>query len=235
MNRLRLGILLPALLALLSGSCDRLAGTEVGNPEITLNARFSIRDTDTTADVPALNLKVMGMSWAMSYRAASCWNDTNGRMVDFAANAMPLDEVKVRDGEWSSAEMVLRAAPGDTSLPVASGFAAWSHPRYAKLVKIMGADTLRALFRMPENLQLRLIYGKASIKSWRQGAGMIVDVKFDAGKWAAGLGSNPAYRFRTDGNRARYLVLSPTENAAAYEAMKTLLPKAFMADSTSMF
>jgi hypothetical protein len=231
MNLLRLGILLPALLA---GSCNRLAGTEVGNPEITMNARFSIRDTDPMADVPALNLKVMGMTWAMSYRSAACWNDTNGQLVDFAANGMPLDEVKVREGEWSSAEMVLRAAPGDSTLPVASGFAAWSHPRYAKLVKIMGADTVRALFRMPENLQLRLIFGKASIKAWRQGPGMIVDVKFDVGTWAAGLRPNPAYRFRTDGNRARYLVLSPTENAAAYEAMKALLPKAFVADSTNM-
>lgn len=234
MNGLRIGFVLMALLA---GACDRLAGTEVGNPEITMNARFAIRDTVAAADVPELNLKVMGMTWGLGYQSAACWNSPGGRLVDFADNATPLEAVKVRDSEWISADMILRAAPdsGFDALPIRAGFAKWHNPRYAKLVKILGADTVRALFQFPENLQLRLHFGKATINSWRQGKSMLVNVEFDAGIWAAGLKANTAFRYRTDGNRARYLVLSPAENAAAYGAMKALLPKAFLADSTSMF
>ncbi|MEO6094628.1 MAG: hypothetical protein ABIW76_02765 [Fibrobacteria bacterium] len=232
MNRLRISIL---LIALLAGSCERLAGTEVGNPEITMNARFSIRDTDPTADVPEFNLKMMEMGWTAIDHSEVCWNTGNGHVVDFAANAMPLDEIKVSNSEWKNAEITLHTAPGSSALPVSTGFAKWHNPRYAKIVKVMGADTVRALFQMPEKLKLRLIFGKATINTWRQQNGIIVEVKFDVGTWSAGLGSKPDFKFRTDGNRARYVVLSPNENAAVYKTMKELLPKAFVADSTNVF
>jgi hypothetical protein len=231
MNRLRLGLF---FLALSAGACNRQAGTEVGNPEIAFNARFGIRDTDPTADVSALNLKVMGMGWTTLKGSDTCWDEAGGYMVNFAANGMPLNEVMVRNFEWEDADLMLHADPGFDALPVASGFAIWYNPRYAKIVKVMGADTVRALFQLPEDLRLRLRFGKATVKTWRQGEGVLADIKFDVGAWAAGLGTTPDFAFRTDGNDARYIVLSPTENAAAYETMKALLPAAFIADSTDM-
>lgn len=231
MNLPRLGFFIMALWA---GACNRQAGTEVGNPEITMNARFSVRDTDPTADVTALNLRVFGFGWGTTMGSDTCWNEDEGYVVNFAANAMPLSDVKVRNVEWEDAELMLRAVPGFNALPVSSGFSTWYNPRYAKLVKVMGADTVRVLFQLPENLRLKLKFGKATIKTWRQGDGVLADIKFDAGAWAAGLGTNPAFRFRVDGNNARYVVLSPTENAAVYETMKALLPTAFVADSTEL-
>jgi hypothetical protein len=229
---LRIGLLLSALL--LAGACDRLAGTEVGNPEITVSARFALQDSDATASIPSMNLKVVGMDWSVGADSGGCWNEPNGHMVDFAAYAQsPLPVVKVRDGEWSQAEMMLQSPTGDALPAAIPSFATWSNPRHAKIVKLMGADTLRFLFEMPADMRIRLMFDKATIAAWRKDTAITVEVRFDVGRWASGLGADRAFTFRTDGKRVRYVLLSPRENALAYEAMKALLPKAFMADSAN--
>ncbi len=223
-----------ASLALLT-ACDRLAGTEVGNPEVTVAARFAIHDTDSTATVPEMNLKVMGMGWTTAGQYGACWNEPDGRMVDFVADAQaPLPEVTVKDGEWSQAEMTLQAASVALTLPDSAGFAEWSNPRYIKLVKTMGKDTVRALFRLSGGTQIKLGFTQATVKKWRSDKRITVSVLFDAGKWAVGLGSDPSFTYRLDGKHARYVVLAPDENAAAYEALKALLPQSFLADAADM-
>lgn len=221
------------LTALLAIGCEQ--GTEVGNPEIKLAARFSLADSDATASIPEMHLKVMGMGWSAGGYSLGCWNEPNGHMVDFAADSSPLPIITLRGGDWNEADMLLQAPPGDSAFPDTSAFADWSNPRYAKLIKVMGADTLRFLFEMPADLHIKLMFGKSTIQSWRGDRSMLVHVRFDVGLWAAGLGSKPAFRFRQDGKRARYVLLSPVENAQVYGAMKAGLPSAFMADSTQMF
>lgn len=225
--------LLTALLVLLAMGCEQ--GTEVGNPEIKLAARFSLADSDATASIPEMHLKVMGMGWSSGGYGVSCWNEPEGHIVDFAADSSPLPIITLRSGDWNTADMLLQAPPGHSALPDTSAFAGWSNPRYAKLIKVMGSDTLRFLFEMPADLRIKLLFGESTIQSWRGDRSILVHVRFDVGLWAAGLGSNPAFRFRQDGERARYVLLSPFENAQVYHAMKAGLPKAFMADSARMF
>jgi hypothetical protein len=234
MARFRTWLLLPALL--LAVACDRLAGTEVGNPEITVAARFGIRGTGSTMAIPEMNLKVMGMGWTMAGDSGACWNEPEGHMVDFAAEgAEPLPAVKVKNGDWSQAEMMLQAPGGNGTLPDSVAFSGWSNPRYIKLVKVMGADTVRALFELPADLKLKLGFGKATIADWRDDHHMTVDVIFDADKWAAGLAIGSVAVYRKDGAGARYAVLSPEENPDAYAALEALLPMSFMCDTVDMF
>jgi hypothetical protein len=225
-----------ALAALLASGCDNeLAGTEVGNPELTLSARFSIRDTDAAVSIPEMDLKVMGMGWNVGADSAACWNEAEGYMVDFAADAQDaLPPVAVRDAEWTRAEVLLQSPAGNGSLPDGGGFDSWSNPRYVKLVKVMGNDTVRAAFELPADMRLRLGFSDKTIASWRKDRRMTALVRFDAGIWASGLQSAPALKFRNDGKRARYALLAPGENAAAWQALKALLPQAFMADAAEM-
>jgi hypothetical protein len=211
---------------LILSACDRLAGTEVGNPEITVAARFAIHDTDASASIAGMSLKVMGMG---------CWNEPDGHMVDFAADAAaPLPPVSVKAGAWSRAEMTLQAPGEALTLPDSQGFAEWSNPRYIKLVKTVGPDTLRALFRLSSGMRIRLGFTPASIQKWRKDGGLMVTILFDAGNWAAGLGADPSFVYRLDGKRSRYLLLAPDENSGAYQILNALLPQSFMADSADM-
>lgn len=231
MGRFRIGLLLSALVA--AGACDRLAGTEVGNPEITVAARFGILVTDTAASIAGMSLKVMGMGWNVGSDSGACWNDPAGHRMDFLDSGTALPAVTVKNGEWSKAEMMLQAADSAAGLPDNAGFSEWSDPRYIKLIKKSGSDTVRALFLLPAGLKIRLGFAKASIDAWRDDNHMTVLVYFDAGKWAAGLTEAP-FTWRMDGRHARYILLAPGENAEAYAALMALLPQSFMADSAAM-
>jgi hypothetical protein len=224
------------LAALLTWGCENeLAGTEVGNPELTLTARFAIRDSDATVSIPEMDLKVMGMGWKVGADSAACWNEPNGYMVDFAADAQDaLPPVAVRDAEWTKAEILLQSPAGNGSLPENAAFDSWSNPRYVKLVKVMAGDTVRAAFELPSDLRIRLTFSNRTIESWRGKGRLTALVRFDSGIWASALGANPSLAFRTDGKHARYALFAPGENAAAWEALKARLPQAFMADAAEM-
>jgi hypothetical protein len=227
--------LLPLAL-LLANACDRLAGTEVGNPEITVAARFALRDTAAGVSIPEMSLKCMGLGYSMPGDSGTLWDNPNGYMVDFAAGdseAVPL--VKVHEGNWSQAEMMLQSPAGDSSLPDSQGYEAWGNPRYTKLVKVMGADTVRFLFEMPAGMRIKLMFGKGAVAAWQRDHRMTATILFDGGAWARGAGSDTAgFVWRRDGKHARYVLLSPGENAGAYASLKALLPSCFMADSAEM-
>ncbi len=241
MRRLAAGLLtaLPAMLATLAlSACNRLAGTEVGNPEVTVAARFAVLDTSAAADIPSMNLKVMGMGYTMSSGGGDsgvCWNAPNGHMVDFAADAAnPLPPVTIHEGEWSKAELLLQSATTAESLPDSVPFQAWSNPRYAKLMRINGPDTLRALFDMPQGMRLRLMFGKDRVTRWRSGDTVMVKVMFDAGKWTNGLDPRGSFQSRKDGNHVSYVLFSATENSAVWASLKDRFPTAFSADTAAM-
>jgi hypothetical protein len=220
---------------LLLGACERLAGTEVGNPEITVAARFAIRDSNPASAIPEMALKVMGMGWQAPDHSGDIWAEPEGHMVDFAsAPGGALPEVIMRDGEFTGAELALQAADGEPTLPDSAGFSEWSDPRYIKVVKVMGQDTVRALFRLEAGMRITLGFSPATIRKWREGGRMMVSVLFDADKWVAGMGTDPAFSYREDGKHARYAVLAPGENAGIYAALKALLPASFMADTADM-
>lgn len=215
--------------------CNRVAGTEVGNPEIAVAARFALVDTFPGADVPEMNLKVMGMAYGMAGDTGACWNEPGGHMVDFAspgpASDLPME--KAKDMEWTDAELTLQAPAAAAILPDTAAFMDWENPRYAKLKLIDGADTLHALFDMPQGMKLKLMYGKGRVSDWRQGDTMRVDVRFDVGRWMAGL-AHEGWTLRKDGKGVPYALFAEGENPAAWSLLKAGLPGAFMADSTAM-
>ncbi len=232
--RILLALLLSLAPAILIGACNQ--GTEVGNPEVTVVARFALRDSDAAVSMTAMKLKVMGMGWNLAGDSATCWDKKpDGVMVDFMnGRADQLPAVAVARSDWSKAELLMQPPSGDPLPAILPSYAAWDSPRYAKILKVMGADTLRFLFDMPKDVRLKLLFNKGTISTWRAGDTVTVAVLFDLAAWSAGLGSDPGFVFRADGEHVRYVLLSPTENAAAYQAMLALLPKAFMADSSVM-
>jgi hypothetical protein len=224
------------LAALAIAGCNRVAGTEVGNPEIAVSARFVLVDTSANVEVPEMSLKVMGMAYGMAGDSGACWTEPDGHMVDFASpatqSALPM--AKAKDAEWTDAEVLLQSPAAAAILPDTAAFLTWYNPRYAKLLLIEGPDTLRALFDMPQGMHLTLGYGKDKVSKWRAGDTMHVKVMFDVGKWAAGIGPKGGWTLRQDGKHVRYALFSEGENAAAWTALKARLPESFLADSASM-
>jgi hypothetical protein len=140
---------------------------------------------------------------------------------------------KAKDVAWTGAELTLEAPAAATGLPDTAAFMAWYNPRYTKLRLIDGADTLNALFDMPQGMKLRLAYGKETIARWRQGDTMQVKVMFNVGKWASFLGPKGWSR-RQDGRGKPYALFSETENPVAWTSLKNGLTGSFMADTVSM-
>ena len=228
-----------AALALAAGlalaGCERLAGTEVGNPELTVSARFALLDTSATSDVAAMNMKVMGMGWSMADKPADsgvCWNAPQGKMVDFAADKQaPLDPVKVPAGAWSKAEMILYSPPYPAAAPDTGDYAAWDNPRYARFTRVEGGDTLRALFDLTQALHVKLMFNQARLERWHVGDSMLVKILFDVGRWSQGVKPAGGWTERRDGKHARYVLFSAEENTAGWEALKARLPDAFSSDT----
>ena len=235
MKRIAAGMIVGALaLAAISG-CNRVAGTEVGNPEITVAARFAVYNELPGLVIPWMNLKVMWMGYSMAGDSGACWNDPYGNMVDFGADAaMPIAPAKVHDGNWSKAELMLQAPVTDTLPAIIADYALWANPRYTKLVRVDGTDTLRVLFDMPQDMRLKLMFGKDRVAKWRSGDTIMVKVMFDASKWAAAVDARGSFTSRQDGKHARYVLFSADENAAAWTALKQRLPSAFAADTAEM-
>lgn len=226
-------------LSVLCTSCipNRLAGTEVGNPEITVSARFTIQGTGDSVTVMGMNIKCMGMTYhTATHSDSTIWDAPSGTMVDMADSTASgsMKAVTIRTGTWNKAELVLKNALGDASLPDSVGFNALVNPRYAKLVKHFEGEDHHFLFEMPREMGLKLMFEKSRIASWLYKDSLSIVIPFDAGKWVSALDQNTLLEIRKDGLGAPYRVLSPTENAEAYNLLKSMLPKCFMADSTEM-
>jgi hypothetical protein len=217
---------------------DRLAGTEVGNPELTVSARFAIQGTGDSMTVSEMNLTCMGMEFhTMADSTGMLWEIPTGYGIDLAdtLDSDTLKTLKLRTGSWARAAMMLKSQTGDASLPEAVSFQNFSNRRYVKMTKRMGAEMTRFLFEMPRDMEMKLMYDKAHIGSWLRKDTLAIQILFDAGKWAGGLTLEPSAKIRKDGLGADYMLLSPLENAKTYDRLKSMLPKGFMADSTAMF
>lgn len=221
------------------GGCspERVAGTEVGNPELSISARFAVQGTGDSMTVSEMNLKCMGMAFRNAADSSGMlWETPLGYMVDMAdtLDSTILKTLKLRTGAWERAEMMLKSPTGDSSLPDTGSFQDYSNPRYLKMTKKIGAGNFRFLFEMPQGMDMKLMYDKAHIGTWIRKDTLAIRILFDAGKWAAGLTLEPAAKVRRDGHGADYMLLSPDENAKTYDRLKTMLPNGFMADSTEM-
>jgi hypothetical protein len=128
----------------------------------------------------------------------------------------------------------LRSPEGFATLPDSADIRTWSNPRYAKFYLIQNGDSLPALFEMPQGTEFRLNYGKDQMQEWNYGDTVWVYVLFNAGKWLDPLGARGAWTTRLDGKHARYVLFSPTENAQAWNGLKSRLPASFDSDSVQV-
>lgn len=229
-----------AVLAI-AGCEDRRAGTETGNPEITVSAMFYFYEYGTT-QTSDLHLRIMGMEYSNARPSGApdtgkCWNRPGGTLTNLAdhqANhqANPLPDTVIEDqGAWQHAEIILRTPEGPAGIPDSIDIETWSNPRYAKFRYTTGEESRMALFEMPQGAEYRLRFAGESTEEWRFKDTMWVPIFFNAMDWLDTLASFPGLVPRQDGRNTPYLLFSPGENAAAWNAIKARLPKSFGADS----
>lgn len=231
----RIAWLLTSALAI-SGCEDRRAGTEVGNPEITVTASFFVFDYMETETL-ALNFRVMGMSYSIAAPggvpdSGKCWVRTGGTLVDFAAHdSILLPDTSIPDvGPWPHAEIILRTPDGQAGIPDTADIATWSNPRYVKFNTTLQDKERLVLFEMPLGVEYRLQF-EEFIDDWWFEEKIWVPFNFNMSYWADGLVPVRGLRTRLDGKGAPYLLLSPNENAAAWNALNARMPECFYADT----
>lgn len=218
---------------LLSGCLpERHSGTEVGNPDIMVSARFGFIGDDSLAVISSMEMMVMKMEYRLSDDSlGSFWNYPSGMAVDLAspATAANLPAMRMDEADWASAELMLAARQGDSSLPDSIPYAAYSNPRFIKLVKRMGGDSARFLFELPDGMQLKLRFDSERMTGWKTENRLSIEVIFDCARWTSAISAQP-YRDRMDGEGKPYVLVSPGENADLHAVLEALLPECFLAD-----
>lgn len=237
---LRSAWLLGAALAF-AGCEDRRAGTETGNPEIIVSARFMMVEygkAQATSDLP---LRIMGMGYAVARPSGppdsgKCWSRPGGTPANFAAHgAAPLRDTVIEDkGPWESAEIILRTPDDPAGIPDSADIGTWSSPRYAKFSLVLAGSLRTVLFEMPGGTEYRLRFGAESIEDWRFQDTVWIPFFFNAAKWTDTLVAVPGLVTRMDVRNEPYLLLSPGENPEGWNALKAQLPKSFYADSLTV-
>lgn len=221
----------------LAGCDDRRAGTEVGNPEITVSAKLAVTSYGGFK-AWRMYFKVMGMSYSIARPGAApdsgkCWTRPGGTLANFATgDSVQLPDTLIRDeGTWPHAEIVLRTPDGAAGIPDTGDIFTWSNPRYARFdLELMG-QFRPALFEMPQGIEYRLLFDSISVDSWRVDKEIWVPFNINADLWTDTLVYFPTYKTRVDGKGNGYVLFSPTENAAAWNALKASLPGSFYSDS----
>lgn len=215
---------------------DRLSGTEVGNPEITVSARVGFVGADTSALISSMEMKVMKMEYRTPGDSLGMfWVYPEGMGMDLAStkSAGNLPEVKMAKADWRSAALSLAAHRGDSSLPDSVSFSAFTNPKFIKLVKRMDGDSVRFLFEIPESLNLRLRFDAERLLAWKQGKALAIEILFDCSRWTSVIASR-TYSIRMDGEGRPYAVISPGENAEIHSALLSLFPDCFVADGAEI-
>lgn len=211
---------------------ERLSGTEVGNPEITVSARFGFIGEDSLALISSMEMMVMKMEYRTPDDSlGSFWNYPDGMEVNLAspATAGNLPMVKVSKSDWSSAELMLSANHGDSALPDSIPYSVYSNPRFIKLIKKMNGDTVRFLFELPDGMHMKLLFDADRLHRWRTGNRISIEIIFDCARWTSAI-SAQSYRVRKDGEGKPYVLVTPGENPQLHTVLKSLFLECFLAD-----
>ena len=232
----RMRWLLAVLLAL-AGCDDRRAGTETGNPEITVTADIGVSDYVSTKTM-ALNFRVMGMGYSIAGPGGAsdsgvCWGRPGGALVDFAVpDPFALPDTSIEDaGSWPQAEILLRTPDAPAGIPNMADIGTWSSPGYAKFSLSLMGRTQVVLFEMPQGVEFRLLFDSLSTEFWRIDGKISVPFNFNMSHWTDTLSSFRGMRARLDGRGVPYLLFSPAENAAAWHALNVRMRDCFYADT----
>lgn len=215
---------------------ERLSGTEVGNPEVTVSARFGFIEDERLARISNMEMMVIKMNYQLPADSMhSIWEYPAGMEVNLAspASAANLPTVKVPQAGWTKAELMLAASKGDFTLPDSISFSTFANPRFIKLVKNMNGDSVRFLFELPPDLHMKLRFDADRLLRWRNGNRISIEIVFDCARWTSVI-SNQSYLIRKDGEGMPYILLSLGENSEVHGKLNSLFPECFIADAAEM-
>ncbi len=219
-----------------SCSSEKLAGTEVGNPELTVAARFAFTGNADSVSITDFNVKCMGLNYQnVGNSSDSIWAWPNGMMVDMADSTgnNGLGLMKINSSSWKSATMRLKYPSQNLTLPDSEGFELFSNPHYAKIITMSGNEKLKFLFELPADKEVKLSFNSSHIKPWVHNDTLTVEILFDAGKWSDFFTSITPWQIRKDGLGSPYILLTPQENINSFNRLNAMLPQCFLADSVN--
>ena len=225
-----------ALSALLWACLGRQAGTEVGNPEMVVVARFGIVQTWAMPSMINLPVRLQGVRYtAADGSEGMLWYRDSGWVVDMArpADSAAFPRQRLKEGDWLSADVILIPSPGDSLLPDTLSWGTFHDTHYVKWIQLLDGNPTGFLFALPPSMRLWVRFGKAGLAGWRSPGMMEVTVMFDCDRWLTWTPPADLYiRHAKDG--MPYAILEPDENTAAYERFKSEFPRSFRADSVSI-
>jgi hypothetical protein len=211
---------------------DRVAGTEVGNPEIIV-ARIVLMDQGDSVQAEDLNLKMMGAHFITAKGdSGHLWDGDSGTMFDlFDPGIVAAFPTKTMEKTpWSNCELELALPKGQGNMAdtmTSTGFFGSNWARW----KIDGiVDTCRYFFYLPDDFRIRLTYGQDAMMPWHSNDTLFITLNFNVGALAKSLPAGD-WKTRLDDQGEKYVVLSPMENASAHAAILAELPYCFKADS----
>jgi hypothetical protein len=212
---------------------DRRAGTEVGNPEVTVAARFRLLQPGDSAQMDGLSIKVMEVQFKTnSGDSGLFWNQDSGTMVNMAqpASASGLPRVRLSTEPWKTCNLTLALPAGSDSLPTTALYQDENRHNWARWRIRNKTGFSHYLFYLPPELKLRLSYEQETMQAWHSQDTLFVTVTFDVTAFSNALpAGNWLMRKGVDG--MDYYVVSPSENAEAYVKMLADFPQCFRADS----
>jgi|GEM_PF-2902526 len=232
------GLGLAAFLCIFLSGCldDRQAGTEVGNPEITVLARVKLLDGDDSLHMDDFNLKVMEAHYAtVDGDTGMIWRFDTGMMVDMAESrsAQNLPMQKLEDRPWSRCDLTLALPDGPDTLADSLNYSeVGDHVNWVRWREDKADKVDRFSLYLPKDYRFHLTFGQETMKPWHQGDTLFVTIGFNIRAFSQAL-SPDARTLRTGRDGIEYCVLSPTENQTAYQVLVNSMPACFKADAWS--
>jgi hypothetical protein len=231
-----LPLFLGCFVAILLLSCleDRVAGTEVGNPEIIL-ARVVLSDMGDSVEVDAMNLKMMGAHFVTeSGDSGRLWDADTGTLFNlFDPGIVPqISSMEMERQPWSACELSLALPKGQGSMEDTLFPSGFSGANWARWTIEGPTQKRRYFFYLPDDFRFRLVFGKEAMRPWHAADTLYVTLNFNVTALAQALPPGD-WITHWDEKGGEYMVLSPMENAAAHAAMLAEFPACFKADAFS--
>jgi len=216
---------------------DRQAGTEVGNPEVTVVARFGLTQDTTDVQFESLKMKVMGVDYVTSDNVkGSIWVRDTGYLIDWVSGtghiSQSLPTLRMADDAWQKADIRLWSPGGTSKLDSNTRFADAKEPQWMKWTSQEGDSTVRCLFYLAANSRLRMSYSEKTMKSWHDGDTVKVTTLFNVSKWMQNCSFTGLTR-RKGTDSVWFYVISPDENSDTYNSLVNIFADCFQADSIS--